>query len=94
MHVTFNIPGPLHEFTNQHSTVRVEVEEGATLVRALHSLFAACPGLRDRVLTESGAIRQHVNIFVGNEDVRYTGGLTTAISVQAEVSIVPAISGG
>jgi molybdopterin converting factor small subunit len=74
--------------------MRVVVEECATLVKALHSFFAACPGLRDKVLTESGAIRQHVNIFVGNEDVRYTSGLTTSISAEVEVSIVPAISGG
>jgi molybdopterin converting factor small subunit len=94
MHVTFNIPGPLREFTNHQSSVRVAVEQGATLFKALESLFAACPGLRDRVLTEAGAIRHHVNIFVGNDDVRYTGGLTTAISAGVEISIVPAISGG
>jgi molybdopterin converting factor small subunit len=94
MHVTFNIPGPLREFTNQQSTVRVDVEEGATLVKALQTLFANCPGLRDRVLTEAGAVRQHVNIFVGNDDVRYTAGLTTTVSAGAEISIVPAISGG
>jgi molybdopterin converting factor small subunit len=94
MQVSFNIPGPLREFTMNQSSVRVDVEEGATLFKALQSLFAACPGLRDRVLTEAGAIRHHVNIFVGNEDVRYTGGLATIISAGAEISIVPAISGG
>jgi len=72
----------------------VDVKEGADLREALHQLFAAHPGLRDRVLTESGETRQHVNIFLANENIRYTGGLATPLPPGAEVSIVPAISGG
>ena len=94
MHVLFNIPGPLREFTENRSNVRFEVKEGADLREALQALFVPYPGLQDRVLTESGEIRRHVNIFVANEDIRYTGGLATAVLAGAEVSIVPAISGG
>jgi molybdopterin synthase sulfur carrier subunit len=94
MRVSFNIPGPLRGFTENHSTVELEVNDGADVRKALQSLFAAYPGLRDRILTESGEIRQHVNIFMGDENVRYTGGLTALLPVGAEVSIVPAISGG
>jgi molybdopterin converting factor small subunit len=94
MQVLFTIPGPLREFTGNQSAVRVDVEAGANLLQVLQALFVAYPGLRDRVLTETGETRRHVNIFVANEDVRYTGGLATAIPAGAEVSIVPAISGG
>ena len=94
MQVMFTIPGALREFTASRSTVPVEVEAGANLLQVLQALFAVYPGLRDRVLTETGETRRHVNIFVANEDVRYTGGLATAIPAGAEVSIVPAISGG
>jgi molybdopterin synthase sulfur carrier subunit len=94
MQVVFNIPGPLLEFTEKCDSVRIEVNAGADLRGALQALFSEYPGLRDRILTESGAIRRHVNVFVGYEDVRYTGGLTTAVPAGAEVSIVPAISGG
>jgi molybdopterin converting factor small subunit len=94
MQVLFNIPGPLREFTENRSAVRVEVETGGNLLQALQALFAAYPGLRDRVLTETGETRRHVNIFLANENVRYTGGLATAIPAGKEVSIVPAISGG
>jgi len=94
MQVLFNIPGPLREFTKNRSTVPVEVKEGADLLAAMQALFATCPGLRDRVLTESGDSRRHINIFVANEDIRYTGGLEMPIPAGAEVSIVPAISGG
>jgi molybdopterin synthase sulfur carrier subunit len=74
--------------------VRVEAKTGADLRDALQVLFTACPGLRARVLTEAGELREHVNIFIANENVRYTGGLTTVLPAGAEVSIVPAISGG
>jgi molybdopterin synthase sulfur carrier subunit len=94
MQVVFKIPGPLREFTGNRSDVPVEVQAGGDLRKALQALFVACPGLRDRVLTESGETRRHVNIFVANEDVRYTGGLATPLPAEAEVSIVPAISGG
>jgi molybdopterin synthase sulfur carrier subunit len=94
MQVSFKIPGPLREFTDNQSAVRVELEAGASLLQALQELFVACPGLRDRVLTERGETRQHVNIFVGSENVRYMGGLATPIPAGAEISIVPAITGG
>lgn len=94
MRAVFNIPGPLREFTESRSSVEVEVKEGANLRAALLALFAVYPGLRDRILTESGETRRHVNIFVANEDIRYTGGLAMPVCDGAEVSIVPAISGG
>ena len=94
MLVTFHIPGPLREFTENRSSVPIEVKAGVNLLQALQVLFAAYPGLRDRVLTETDETRQHVNIFVANENVRYTGGLATPIPAGAAVSIVPAISGG
>lgn len=94
MAVTFHIPGPLREFTADHSSLQIQIDAGANLASALHTLFLQYPGLRDRVLAESGEIRRHVNIFVGNENVRYTGGLTTPILLDSEISIVPAISGG
>ena len=94
MQVVFNIPGPLREFTGNHSSVQIEVKEGADLRAALQALFGTYPGLRDRVLTESGETRRHVNIFVANEDIRYTSGLAMPVQDGAEISIVPAISGG
>ena len=94
MQVSFKVPGPLREFTENQSTVHVELQAAANLLQALQELFVAYPGLRDRVLTETGETRQHVNIFVGNENVRYLGGLATPIPAGAEISIVPAITGG
>jgi len=93
MAIIFYIPGALRSFTGGRS--RVDLETSATtLFDALQALSAACPGIRDRVLTEQGLIREQVNVFVGTEDVRYTGGLATPIIPGSEISIVPAISGG
>jgi len=93
MSLTFHIPGPLRAFADGRSQVGLEAP-ATTLSEALQALWIACPGIRDRVLTEQGQIREHINVFVGKEDVRYTGGLGTPLSPGAEISIVPAISGG
>jgi len=66
----------------------------STLAEALEALWQRFPGIRDRVVTEQGQIREHINVFVGNEDVRFMGGLQAPIPDDAEISIIPAISGG
>jgi sulfur-carrier protein len=66
----------------------------STLRDALEALWTLYPGIRDRVMTEQGQIREHVSVFVGSEDVRYLGGLAAPVPAGAEVLIVPAISGG
>jgi molybdopterin converting factor small subunit len=45
-------------------------------------------------VTEQGQVREHINIFIGNENSRYTGGLASPITAGTEISIVPAVSGG
>ena len=93
MSVTFHIPGPLREFAEGHSQVEI-ANSPTNLAEALSALWMLYPGLRDRVATEQGEIREHINVFIGDEDVRFTGGLTSLISAGSEISIVPAISGG
>ena len=93
MPVTFHIPGALREFTAGHSRVQIEASP-STLADALSVLWTLYPGVRDRIATEQGQVREHVNIFIGDENVRYTGGLASPISANCEISIVPAVSGG
>ena len=93
MRVKFWIPTSLTLMTDGRSHVDVEVSSG-TLRSSLEALFLACPALRDRVLTEQGEVREHVNVFVGNAIARSTGGLATPVVDGAEISIIPAISGG
>ena len=93
MTVCFWIPGPLRSMAGGRGHIDLETP-GDTLREALEALFAAYPAIRDRVLTERGEIREHVNVFVGKSDARSMGGLATPLADGTEVSILPAISGG
>ena len=93
MAVTFYIPGALRQFTTGRSKVEFEQSPGI-LADALSLLYSLYPGVRDRVTTEQGQVREHINIFVGDENIRYTGGLATTLPPNSEISIVPAVSGG
>jgi MoaD family protein len=91
--VAVAVAGSLREHTGGASEVRLE---GAprTVGEALAALFAAHPGLRDRVVGETGQVRRHVNVFVGTESIRHTGGLETPLPDGVEITILPAVSGG
>lgn len=93
--VVFLIPTPLRPFVDGRSRIEVDVaKHPPALGDALEALWDAAPGVRDRVLTEQGAVRPHVNVFVGTESCRWTGGLATPVADGAEIAIFPAISGG
>jgi len=92
MALIFHIPGALRQYTAGRSEVEIDGSP-ATLAGALTTLWTLYPGVRDRIATEQGQIREHINIFIGNEDYRYTGGLMSPIH-SSDIWIVPAISGG
>lgn len=96
MSLVFMIPGPLRELAGDRAEVSVEGTEGAagSVSEALSLLWAACPALRDRVLTERGEVRPHINIFVDGQNIRDAGGLDTPVRDGAEIYILPAVSGG
>lgn len=93
MPVTLRIPTYLVAFTSGQSTVTLNGAP-ATVSGALESLWKLHPGLRDRILDEQGEVRQHINIFVGDEAIRFADGLSTGVPDGAEILIVPAVSGG
>jgi len=93
MAVVFVISGALRQFSCHRSEIRLDDAEGP-LESALGALWSEVPAVRDRVLTERGTVRPHINIFVNGEDIRYTGGLATVVLDGAEVFLVPAVSGG
>lgn len=93
MPVTFHIPSALREFAGGRRTVEIE-NSPATLGDALAVLWTLYPGVRDRIATEQGQVREHINIFIGDENSRYTGGLASRLPAKCEISVVPAVSGG
>jgi molybdopterin converting factor small subunit len=60
----------------------------------LTALDAAYPGIAGRILDESGQIRRFVNVYVGDEDVRFASGLDTPVPSGTQVSVIPAVAGG
>ena len=93
MSVTILIPGSLRLFAGGESRIVLEGSPG-TVEGALKLLWKSHPGLRDRIVTEQAQIRQHINVFVGNENIRDTNGLQTPLPEGGEITILPAISGG
>jgi molybdopterin converting factor small subunit len=93
MALVFMIPGPLRELAGNRGEVRVEGAAGS-VSEALSLLWACCPGIRDRVVTELREVRPHVNIFVDGQNIRDSGGLEAPVKDGAEIYILPAISGG
>jgi sulfur-carrier protein len=91
--VIVRIPGPLRPLAAGQSQVNLKGSP-ATVREALELLWRAYPALRDRVVNEEGQVRGHINVFVGNESIRYLDGLATPITADAEISIIPAVSGG
>ena len=93
MSLTFMIPGPLRELTVNRDQIRVDGTAGS-VSEALSLLWADCPAIRDRMVTELGELRPHINIFVDGESIRYSGGFGTPVRDGAEIFILPALSGG
>lgn len=91
MSATVKIPTPLRKLTNGETSVDAE---GATVGAIVDSLELAFPGMRERLIDESGDLRHFVNIYLNGEDVRYLDGLNSSVGDNAELSIVPAVAGG
>ena len=89
--VTIRIPTPLRSATDGQSTVEVA---GATVDDALRALVDRYPDLADNLYNEDDELRRFVNVYVGDEDIRFGDGVETALEAGDEVSIVPSIAGG
>ena len=91
MSVTVRIPTPLRQLTGGAAEVAVS---SGDLKSVLASVEQEHPGVSARVLDETGALRRFVNVYVGEDDVRFLSGLDTEVTEGTTVSIVPAVAGG
>ncbi|MCP3014605.1 MoaD/ThiS family protein [Nocardiopsis dassonvillei] len=91
MSASVRVPTILRTYTNDASEVSAE---GATLAEVLDDLEANYPGIRARILDDNGKVRRFVNVYIGDEDVRFEKGLQTEVADGAQVSIIPAVAGG
>ena len=91
MSVSVRIPTILRTYTGGESEVSVE---GGTLSEVIDSLDSSYSGIKGRILDEAGQIRRFVNVYVGNDDVRFLDNLDTATPDGTQISVIPAVAGG
>ena len=91
MSVKVRIPTILRNYTDGESEVGAS---GATLAEVFDDLDVRFPGIKGRILDEQGTIRRFVNVYVGNDDVRFLDALQTPTEEGAQVSVIPAVAGG
>ena len=91
MAIEVKIPTILRTYTGGAKTVEAE---GADIDALLLDLDAKHPGLRGRLIQEDGSLHRFVNVYVNDEDVRFTGSLATALKDGDAVTILPAVAGG
>lgn len=91
MSVSVRVPTILRTYTDGASVVEAE---GSTLREVLDDLDARYAGIKARVLDDSGALRRFVNVYVGNDDVRFRDELATPTPDGSQVSVIPAVAGG
>lgn len=91
MSASVRVPTILRTYTDDAAHVTAE---GTTLAEVLDDLEANYPGIRARILDDNGKVRRFVNVYVGDEDVRFDNGLQTRVAEGAQVSIIPAVAGG
>lgn len=90
METVVRIPTPLRTLTKGADEVPAT---GGTVAEVIENLEATYPGMKDRLMDEKG-VRRFINIFVGEEDIRFLEGLKTELKSGDRISIVPAIAGG
>jgi molybdopterin synthase sulfur carrier subunit len=91
MSVSVRIPTILRTYTGGESEVTAA---GGTLAEVLDDLDAHYSGLKGRVLDDNGDLRRFVNVYVGNDDVRFLENLETATPDGTQISVIPAVAGG
>ena len=91
MAIEVRIPTILRPYTGGERAVEGSGSTVTTVIDDLETRFA---GIKERLLDETGDVRRFVNIYVNDEDIRFTGGLDTAVSDGSTVGILPAVAGG
>jgi adenylyltransferase/sulfurtransferase len=87
---SIKIPTPLREYTDSESQVEVN---GQTVQEALANLLEQYPELEQHIYKD-GELRSFVNIFIGDEDIRFLQGVDTEINDDDRLRIIPSIAGG
>ena len=96
MSITVEIPSPLRVHSHGNASASIDTSQCrcSSVREVLDALATQYPRVVDSVITEQGELRPHVNVFVDNENTRYTDGLDTPVNEASTITILAAISGG
>lgn len=91
MSVSVRVPTILRTYTDGESEVSAS---GANLQEVLDDLDNSFAGIKARILDDNGELRRFVNVYVGNDDVRFLDNLATPTPDGTQISVIPAVAGG
>jgi molybdopterin synthase sulfur carrier subunit len=91
MAVKVRIPTPLRKLTHDEELVQIDA---TTVGGAITELQNRYPGIKERLVDDTGNVRKFVNVYVNEEDIRFLQNQQTALKDGDEISIIPAIAGG
>jgi len=89
--VKIRVPGALRQLTRGAPVVEVDAGDVSSALRALNDKY---PGFSERLYDDQGQLRQFINIYRNDEDIRFGSGLQTRLQENDDLSIVPAVAGG
>lgn len=92
MSLSIEIPSALQKFVDNQGTV--EIEEGENVKAAIDNLITKHGALKEHLFDDQGRIRAFVNIYLNDEDIRYSNNLDTGVKSGDVIQIVPSIAGG
>jgi molybdopterin synthase sulfur carrier subunit len=90
MAIEVRVPTILRTYTDGEKAV---TGDGSSLAELIDDLESRHPGIKDRLI-EGSDLRRFVNVYVNDEDVRFTGGLGTSVADGDQVVVLPAVAGG
>ncbi|MGE3075236.1 MAG: MoaD/ThiS family protein [Dehalococcoidia bacterium] len=89
--INVRVTAVLQKVTNGQKTVEAT---GSTVAEVFDDMDAKFPGFKEQVYGADGKLHRFVNIYLNDEDIRYTGGVDTAIKSGDSLDVLPALAGG
>lgn len=91
MSVKVRLPGTLRDATGGETRI---LATGGTLGAVIADLERRFPALQGRILDSAGGLQSYVNVYIGDQDARHSGGAAAPVPDDADVMVIPAMSGG
>jgi molybdopterin synthase sulfur carrier subunit len=90
MSILVNIPTIMRVLTANKKTVE---SRGGNITEVVDSVEEDYPGIKSRIMKD-GEVQKYVNIYLNDDDIRFTGGLSTEVAAGDVLTILPAVAGG